>query len=50
MPVNGKLVFYPNESYIPIPVEIIGDSLHQPDETFYLDINIPLEEALAKVL
>jgi Calx-beta domain len=42
IPVNGKLVIYPNESYIPIPGEIIGYSLPEPDETFYLDVFNPV--------
>ena len=42
LPINGKLVIYPNESHIAIPVEIIGDSLAEPDETFYLDVFNPV--------
>ncbi|MDP1951391.1 MAG: Calx-beta domain-containing protein [Nitrosomonas sp.] len=40
--VNGKLVIYPDESQAVIPVEIVGDYLSEPDETFYLDIFNPV--------
>ncbi len=40
--VNGKLVLYPNENQAVIPVEIIGDTTPEPDETFYLDITNPV--------
>lgn len=42
LPINGKLVIYPNESHVAIPVEIIGDNLAEPDETFYLDVFNPV--------
>lgn len=35
---NGKLVLYPDETQAVIPVEIIGDTTPEPDETFYLDV------------
>lgn len=40
--VNGKLVLYPNENQAVIPVEIIGDTTPEPDETFYLDVTNPM--------
>jgi hypothetical protein len=40
--VNGKLVLYPNENQAVIPVEIIGDTTPEPDETFYLDLTNPI--------
>jgi len=40
--VSGKLMLYPAESQAVIPVEIIGDSLAEPNETFYLDISNPV--------
>lgn len=33
--VSGTLVLYPNENHAAIPVEIIGDTIAEPDETFY---------------
>lgn len=40
--VRGTLVLYPNENQAVIPVEIIGDTIAEPDETFYLDIFNPV--------
>jgi len=40
--VQGTLLLYPNENQVVIPVEIIGDTLVEPDETFYLDIFNPV--------
>jgi hypothetical protein len=40
--VSGTLHLYSNEDFALIPVEIIGDSLAEPDETFYLDIFNPV--------
>ncbi len=39
--VNGSLRIYPNENYAVIPVEIIGDTISELDETFYLDVFNP---------
>ena len=39
---SGKLVLYPGESQAVIDVEILGDTLPEPDETFYLDVNNPV--------
>ncbi len=40
--VAGKLVLYPNENQAVIPVEIIGDTTPEPNETFYLDVTNPV--------
>ncbi|MEK7302567.1 MAG: Calx-beta domain-containing protein, partial [Pseudomonadota bacterium] len=40
--VQGKLVLYPNESQAVIPVEIIGDTVSESNETFYLDVVNPV--------
>lgn len=42
LPVSGKLVLYPGETRATISVEILGDFLPEPDETFYLDIFNPV--------
>ena len=39
---TGTLVLYPGESQAVIPVEIIGDTTAEPDETFYLDVTNPV--------
>jgi secreted trypsin-like serine protease len=39
---HGTLVLYPNENQAAIPVEILGDYLVEPDETFYLDVTRPV--------
>lgn len=39
--VNGSLRLYSNENYAVVPVEIIGDTFPEPDETFYLDVFNP---------
>lgn len=39
---SGTLVLYPNENNAVIPVEIIGDTTPEPDETFYLDVFNPV--------
>lgn len=39
---SGKLVLYPGETQAVIVVEILGDTLPEPDETFYLDVNSPV--------
>ncbi len=40
--VSDTLVLYPNENQATIPVEIIGDLIAEPDETFYLDVFNPV--------
>lgn len=40
--VRGTLVLYPNENQAVIPVEIIGDTSAEPNETFYLDVTNPV--------
>jgi hypothetical protein len=39
---QGTLILYPNENQALIPVEIVGDTLSEPDETFYLDVFNPV--------
>lgn len=39
---SGKLYLYPNETQAVIPVEIIGDTIPEPDEFFYLDVFNPI--------
>lgn len=39
---SGRLVLYPDENQAVIPVEIIGDTSEEPDETFYLDVYNPV--------
>lgn len=39
---NGTLNIYPGETHAVIPVEIIGDTEPEPQETFYLDIFDPV--------
>ena len=40
--VSGTLKLYPNEDYAAIPVEIIGDTTPEGNETFYLDVTNPV--------
>lgn len=40
--VSGTLNLYPGERQAVIPVEIIGDTLPEPDESFYLDVFNPV--------
>jgi secreted trypsin-like serine protease len=40
--VHGKLVLYPGENQAVIPVEIVGDTVLEPDEYFYLDVFNPV--------
>jgi len=42
IPVSGKLNLYPYENHAVIPVEIIGDTIPEPNEYFYLDIFNPV--------
>ncbi|AQV96388.1 sodium:calcium exchanger [Cupriavidus necator] len=42
LPAHGTLVLYPNENQAVIPVEIVGDTTPEPDETFYLDVTNPV--------
>ncbi|MBV6446409.1 trypsin-like serine protease [Nitrosomonas sp.] len=39
---SGTLVLYPNENQAVIPVEIIGDTMPEPKEFFYLDVFNPV--------
>ena len=39
---TGTLLLYPGEDQAVIPVEIIGDTVSEPDETFYLDVSNPV--------
>ena len=43
--VHGTLNIYPNENQVVIAVEIIGDKVIEPDETFYLDLSNPAGSA-----
>ena len=40
--VSGKLNLYPGENQAVIPVEIVGDTIAEPSETFYLDVFNPV--------
>ena len=40
--MSGTLNIYADESYALIPVEVMGDTKAEPDETFYLDITNPV--------
>lgn len=40
--VSGTLKLYPNETQAVIPVEIVGDTTPEADETFYLDVTNPV--------
>ncbi len=40
--VSGRLNLYPNENQAVIPVEIIGDTMAEPNENFYLDVFNPV--------
>jgi hypothetical protein len=42
IPASGTLNLYPGEIQAAIPVEIIGDWLPEPNETFYLDVFNPV--------
>lgn len=39
---SGRLVLYPGENQAVIPVEILGDTVAEPDETFYLEVTNPV--------
>lgn len=40
--VHGTLKLYPGENQAVIPVEIVGDTVAEPDEAFYLDLTHPV--------
>ena len=42
IPTQGTLKIYPNEDHALVMVEIIADSLPEPDESFYLDVFNPV--------
>lgn len=42
---HGTLVLYPDESQAVIPVEIIGDTIPEPDEIFFLNVFNPVGES-----
>ena len=44
---QGTLNIYPNESHAVVLVEIIGDTMPEPDETFYLDVFNPVGASFA---
>ncbi len=46
--VSGTLNLYPGENQAVIPVEIIGDTTPEPNETFYLDIFNPVGGSFAE--
>ncbi|BDV02030.1 hypothetical protein TDMWS_21150 [Thermodesulfomicrobium sp. WS] len=41
LPVSGRLVLYPDEDHAVIPVEVIGDTLPEGPENFFLDVFNP---------
>ncbi len=40
--VSGTLKLYANENSAAVPVEVLGDTTPEPDETFYLDVTNPV--------
>lgn len=40
--IGGTLILYGGENQAAIPVEIVGDTVAEPDETFYLDVTNPM--------
>lgn len=42
LPVADTLILYPGETQATIAVEVIGDKIPEPDETFYLDVFNPV--------
>lgn len=40
--ISGKLVLYPDENQAVIPVEIVGETAPELDESFYLDVFNPV--------
>ena len=48
LPVSGRLNLYPGEDQAVIPVEILGDTLAEPDESFYLDVFNPVGGSLGE--
>lgn len=40
--VSGRLNLYPGEDHAVIPVEIVGDTKVEPEETFYMDVTHPV--------
>ena len=42
LPVTGKLVLYSDETQAVIPVEVVGDTAAESDETFYLEVSNPV--------
>jgi len=42
LPVSGTLRLYPEQTQAVIPVEIVGDTVAEPDEFFHLDIFNPV--------
>ena len=42
LPRSGTLVLYPEENQAVIAVEVVGDTVAEPDETFYLDVFNPV--------
>lgn len=47
LPVRGTLNLYPGEDHAAIAVEVIGDTVPEPNETFYLDVFNPVGGRLA---
>lgn len=39
---RGTLKLYPNETQTVIPIEILGDNVPEPDETFFLEVTNPV--------
>ena len=48
LPATGTLVLYPDENQAVIPVEIVGDTTPEADETFYLDVTNPVGGSFGK--
>lgn len=42
LPVSGTLILYPGEDHAVIPVEIVGDTVPEDMETFFLDVTNPV--------
>jgi hypothetical protein len=46
--ISGSVTFAPGQTSIPITVPIVGDTLNEADETFYLNLSNPVGATLAR--
>jgi hypothetical protein len=45
-PAKGTIVFNPGQTSVPLPIQVIGDTVLEPNENFFVNLSAPVNAAL----